>query len=212
MCSINLLTQGVCLPSIHMLKRSFNDLCTHINTHHKRWHFSTTSEVSGSCLAIESIRLANYHIVPAAKVNISHWSVSPARAWVRHCKFLTEIFIIFVELDPQNHQEESLHNLRRGLLQVLWRTGLCDSALCVGAMRDNLLILAHLTVTAAAASVEATEMLMPRWRSATTSAQLLSITGTAPSTPLNIPLMPLGSCILQGPARGTATWVDFPQS
>lgn len=127
------------------------------------------------------------------------------------CKFLTLTFIIFVELDPQNHQEKSLHNLRRGLFQVLSSTELhCDSVPCVGAIKDNLLILSHLTVTAAAASVEVREMLTPLWRSATTSAQLLSITGTAPSTPLNIPRMPLGSCSLPGPARGTATWVKFP--
>lgn len=127
------------------------------------------------------------------------------------CKFLTSIFIIFLELDSQNHQEESLHNLRRGLFQVLSRTELLhDSALCVGPIIDYLLILSHLTVTAAAASVEVREMLMPLWRSVTTSAQLLSITGTAPSTPLNIPRMPLGSCSLPGPARGTAMWVKFP--
>lgn len=127
------------------------------------------------------------------------------------CKFLTLTFIIFVELDPQNHQEKSLHNLRRGLFQVLSSTELLrDSVPCVGAIKDNLLILSHLTVTAAAASVEVREMLTPLWRSATTSAQLLSITGTAPSTPLNIPRMPLGSCSLPGPARGTATWVKFP--
>lgn len=127
------------------------------------------------------------------------------------CKFLTPTFIIFVELDPQNHQEKSLHNLRRGLLQVLSSTELLrDSVPCVGAIKDYLLILSHLTVTAAAASVEVREMLTPLWHSATTSAQLLSITGTALSTPLNIPRMPLGSCSLPGPARGTAMWVKFP--
>lgn len=156
--------------------------------------------------------MTNYHVVSTAKVNISHWSVSPVWAWVRHYKFLTQIFIIFVELDPQNHQEKSLHNLRRGLLQVVSSTQLCNCVLCVGAIKDNLLILAHLTVTAAAASVEATGMLMPPWRSATTSAQLLSITGKVPSTPLNIPLMPLGSCSLPGPARGTVMWVNSPLS
>lgn len=38
---------------------------------------------------------------------------------------LLKFSVMFLELDPQNHQEKSLHHLCRGLLQVLWSALLC---------------------------------------------------------------------------------------
>lgn len=80
---------------------------------------------------------------------------------------------------------------------------------CVDATKDEhvIILLSHAAM-APCANVAVQEMPMPLWLLVTTSAQLLSTTGTAPSTPLSIPLMPLESCSLQEPARGIAMWVN----